>query len=1062
MPLAFFEVNQNTYYATANVPTKLNIYTSSPSVLADNNTYQCIFVQLQDSNGTLTRALQDITVGLSSSLITVGTVDSSITIPKGETFASANFTSTFNPGTTTISASATGFATVVSTITTLGPIPSAIAVYGFPSTLPADGNSYPAIIVQLQDSTSTPARAPPGGVNVALSCSNTAIGTVNQSVTILEGETYAIANFNTTTLAETQARILSVTITATSQGYAPNQVTITTTPVAQNPTKLKIFTGPPKVLADQNSYGIAVQLQNDAGYAAKSSSDTLINLASSDSSVCQIDSINIPTGQTYTLATLCTTYKPESASITAVANNFPLTSQAISTFGFIASNLRVYCIPSSLPADGNTHQIVQVQLQDIQGKPAINTGTDLNVKLYSSQPTAAVVSSIITIPSGKSSATGNVTTTYIPGNTTITAQASGYTTGQTTITTSLIDSYAIFASCGANGLITPNGTITVNLGGSQLFNATADIGYHISNLFVDNVSQGSVSSYTFANVGGSHTIFADFSINNYNLEVTQTANGVIAPETSSVAYGDRPTFTITPNEGYYITNIIANSLSVPVISSSGTSYQFGPVTANGSLTAIYGVRKIPIQVTQTANGNVTPGTTNVNYDGGQTFTITPKAGYHIVDVLVNGTSVGAVSTYTAQNIKGTTTISATFVPDSTPSPTPSPTPVSNVSSTVKAVTDDDSTVSLAVSGTITSQQMTNVVLTKNATTVVLSFTVTGENGAVGLGNITIPKGAVGYYETTPTIYIDGQPAIDQGSSQDTDNYYVWFTTHFSSHEVSIVFPSPTFSPQLFQPTMTVIIAVALVAAVTSSVVLILRKRGGLKAKSGTIWAKIPFAKTTSETSPIQAVSSTVTVPTSAVAPTSAPTAANKAATSSTPDSPTVKSVPMWYRAKVGFIHFLVGISRKQMNLRTKFAKMRKKEKVEQEFSSTFDPTSELPETVNSEEIDANLPPIDTPTSSVPTSTVAPTSEPIDESTSSAKASIVMKAGAMLNGVKAGFTRSIGGISRKRKTLKIKSDISWNGLRGHFRPREHLTLELRLWWREWRSRLRWKLRRRSRW
>jgi hypothetical protein len=157
---AFTVEDQTSHFALATNPTKLSLSTGSPGVLSDNSTYQCIFVQLQDSTGKPARALQDITIGLSSSLTTVGTVDSSITIPQGKTFASANFTSTFYPGTTTISASATGFLTVLSTLTTVGPIPSAIAVYGFPATLPSDGNSYPAIMVQLQDSTSSPARAP--------------------------------------------------------------------------------------------------------------------------------------------------------------------------------------------------------------------------------------------------------------------------------------------------------------------------------------------------------------------------------------------------------------------------------------------------------------------------------------------------------------------------------------------------------------------------------------------------------------------------------------------------------------------------------------------------------------------------------------------------------------------------------------------------------------------------------------------------------------------------------------------------------------------------------------
>ena len=109
---AFTLLNQNTTFATAGTASKLNISTGPLSVLADNNTYNCIFVQLQDSSGTPVRAQQDITISLSSSLTNIGTVDSSITIPKEETYASANFNSTFSPGTTTISASATGYATV--------------------------------------------------------------------------------------------------------------------------------------------------------------------------------------------------------------------------------------------------------------------------------------------------------------------------------------------------------------------------------------------------------------------------------------------------------------------------------------------------------------------------------------------------------------------------------------------------------------------------------------------------------------------------------------------------------------------------------------------------------------------------------------------------------------------------------------------------------------------------------------------------------------------------------------------------------------------------------------
>jgi hypothetical protein len=696
-------------------------------------------------------------------------------------------------------------------------------------------------MVQLQDSTGAPARAPQGGVQIALTCSDISVGTVTPSVTILEGQTYAVASFSTSTKAQTGGKIENATVVAMSQGYSLNQVTITTTPVALNPTKLKIFTGPSKVLADQNSYKqIAIQLQNATGFAAKRSEDTMVNIASSDSSVSQIDSVEISAGQNYALATLTTTYKAGNVNITAAANNFPLTYQTISTCGFIASKLAIYCLPPSLPSDGNRYQTIQAQLQDTLGRPAKSTGAEANIKLFSSQPAVAAVSSMLTIPIGKSTALGNLTLTYTPGNTTITAQASGYTTGQTTLSTSLIDSYALSASAGLNGAITPNGTITAMLGTSQLFNIAASTGYHISDITLDNLSQGVSSSYTLSNITQPHTIVANFAINTYNLNVTQTPNGQISPGASTINYGDAPTFTITPNEGYYITNITANGKSIPVNSTSGQTYQFGPVKADGSLTASFAIKKFTIQVTRAVNGTITPGTTTVSYNESQTFTITPQNGCHIVDVLINGKSIGPVSSYVAQNIQSGTTISAVFAsdpePTSTPapSPTPSPTPTSKPA-TVNATTENGTKINLSVTGNLTSQQITNLQITTNPSskTITVSFKVKGTNGDEGIGNFTIPKSAVDF-ATAPKVYIDNVQATDQGYCQDESNYYVWFSTHFSSHEVRIVFSAPVSNAEgLSQNTIYIVAAVATVLAPASGFV-IYKKREDLKEKLGNI------------------------------------------------------------------------------------------------------------------------------------------------------------------------------------------------------------------------------------
>jgi hypothetical protein len=76
-----------------------------------------------------------------------------------------------------------------------------------------------------------------------------------------------------------------------------------------------------------------------------------------------------------------------------------------------------------------------------------------------------------------------------------------------------------------------------------------------------------------------------------------------------------------------------------------------------------------------ANGVISPsGSLSVSYGSNQTFAISPVSGYNVADVLVDGASVGAVTSYTFTNITAEHTITATFEPTPTPTPTPSPSP----------------------------------------------------------------------------------------------------------------------------------------------------------------------------------------------------------------------------------------------------------------------------------------------------------------------------------------------------------------------------------------------------
>jgi len=92
-----------------------------------------------------------------------------------------------------------------------------------------------------------------------------------------------------------------------------------------------------------------------------------------------------------------------------------------------------------------------------------------------------------------------------------------------------------------------------------------------------------------------------------------------------------------------------------------------------------------------------------------------------------------------------------------------------------------------VSGNITASQYSNFLahLDQNGKLASLTFTLTGPTGTDGTGTITIPKSLVapGY---TPELYISGQQ-VQIKVTQDSTNFYITYTTHFSVHSAQLQF-----------------------------------------------------------------------------------------------------------------------------------------------------------------------------------------------------------------------------------------------------------------------------------
>jgi DNA-binding beta-propeller fold protein YncE len=71
--------------------------------------------------------------------------------------------------------------------------------------------------------------------------------------------------------------------------------------------------------------------------------------------------------------------------------------------------------------------------------------------------------------------------------------------------------YSIVASAGPGGTINPSETQFAHLGSNYTYAITPDAGYKISDVVVDGVSKGAISTYYFENIQTSHQIAASFS-----------------------------------------------------------------------------------------------------------------------------------------------------------------------------------------------------------------------------------------------------------------------------------------------------------------------------------------------------------------------------------------------------------------------------------------------------------------------------------------------------------------------------------------------------------------------
>jgi hypothetical protein len=221
-----------------------------------------------------------------------------------------------------------------------------------------------------------------------------------------------------------------------------------------------------------------------------------------------------------------------------------------------------------------------------------------------------------------------------------------------------LDVYTVTAAADVNGSITPSGTTTVNKGANQTYTITPSQGYQVLNVIVDGVSMGAITSYTFSNITSNHSINTYFKVITYTITASVGTGGSISPSgTAILNIGATQIYTITPAAGYGIMDVLVDGSSVGAVA----TYAFTNVTGNHTIAASFQANpSYTITASAGANGTISPGTLTVLGGASRKFTITAVAGYRVADVLVDGASVGARTSYTFSNVQGDHTISASF------------------------------------------------------------------------------------------------------------------------------------------------------------------------------------------------------------------------------------------------------------------------------------------------------------------------------------------------------------------------------------------------------------------
>ena len=430
--------------STASVASSLSVNVVPPILPADGKVHSVVFLSVTDSNGNPTIPLSDITVYLSSSQQSVAVVQSPIVIPAGASYVVANATVTETPGTTTITASSNGLASVTAKIQTMIPagFPTTVRVFASPNLQPPAVGLQGTLVVEILDQLGHPTRAASNTqVNLVSSNQGIAVPATGATVTILEGQTLASIGYTSDpSLPNTGTTTITALASGLNAGYA--EITVEGSP-ASPAYSLGLEAGPGELIADGRSYSaLTVMLQSNASNPTVATSNVVVQLASSDPNVIQVPPVAaILAGHSFVTVNVTTTVASGGATITAAYPGLLSASVGITTVVLAPSRVAIYAAPSDLILSRSGGTVVLfAQLQDQSGNPGLARSA-ATVLIASSNSTLGKAPINVTIGKAENYVTVKVPLKG-PVGVTLTASSSGLESSTTTLSSFVLPSSA--------------------------------------------------------------------------------------------------------------------------------------------------------------------------------------------------------------------------------------------------------------------------------------------------------------------------------------------------------------------------------------------------------------------------------------------------------------------------------------------------------------------------------------------------------------------------------------------------------------------------------------------